>query len=452
MFPAYIIRFTPVRTLCRSLRMNRFGLLTFLPCVLFGFPGAAPAQGPLTLDSCLVIALANSPALRSADNAVRSASLARSELLTTVLPQIQAVVDGIYVPVPPRYGYDPAITDGGEVRGLVAVRESVYDSGVRSLKSDQFSLDIERLGSERRLAALDLALAVKLGFYESLRARAEVGLQKESVDQLEAYLGLLRRLYSAGSAGATDILKTEIQASGARLALAKAREESAGALVALEETMGVPPDTSVRIAGSLEESAGSANDSGASAPVDPAGTLDMNVAGMLVRHSMIDEDITRHERLPDVSLFADAGYLASGDNFRLPSSERLNGLGYEVGLALQFPILNWGATGLRAEQKEVATDDLRNRMEILRRSIASDALRLRIRIAGARERLGVLRDNLLKARDNFLLTKSKFAAGASLSIEVLSAQQSLTDARVAELQALQDIRACEARIERLNAH
>ena len=125
--------------------MSRPGFLPLLLTILLCGPPAAPAQGVLTLDSCLVIALANSPALRSADNAVRAAGLARSELLTTVLPQIQAVIDGIYLPVPPRYGYDPAITDGGEVRGLVAVRQSVYDSGVRSLKSDQFSLDIDRL-------------------------------------------------------------------------------------------------------------------------------------------------------------------------------------------------------------------------------------------------------------------------------------------------------------------
>jgi outer membrane protein TolC len=48
--------------------------------------------------------------------------------------------------------------------------------------------------------------------------------------------------------------------------------------------------------------------------------------------------------------------------------------------------------------------------------------------------------------------KSKFAAGASLSLEVLSAQQALTDARLAELQTLAEIRSFTARIERLNAH
>ncbi len=420
-------------------------------CLALCAPPFAAGQTSLGLDSCLVIALRNSPQIRIADNAVRAAGLARSELYTTALPQVSAVGDAIYIPVPPRYGYDPAITDGGEVRGLISLRQSVYDAGLRTLKSDQYTIDIERLGNERRLAALDLTLGVKQAFCESLRARAEVLLQQESADQLEGYLSLVRRLYNGGSASATDLLKSELQTSSARLALAKAREASLGALIALEELMGMPPDTSVTLADSLGEASGAPPDSAGGEVFDPAATLDVTVAGMLVRRSMLDEDITRHERLPEISLFADAGYLSSGDNLRLPSSERVNGLGYEVGLGIQFPILNWGATGLRTEQKEVATDDLRSRMELLRRSIASDALRLRLQRAGARERLRLLRTNLTKAGDNYILTKSKFAAGASLSLEVLSAQQALTDARLAEIQTLADIRIFEARIERLNA-
>jgi outer membrane protein TolC len=419
-------------------------------CVIWASPPAG-AQSPLTLDTCLAIALRNSPTVRSADNALHSAGLARSELGTGGLPQIQAVIDAIYLPVPPRFGYDPAVTNGGEVRGVVALRQSVYDSGLRTLKSDQFSIDIERLEHERRLAVLDITLAVKEAFYESLRGAAEVSLQTESVGQLEGYLELVRRLYSGGSASATDLLKTEIQTSSARLALAKARESSAGALFALEELMGLRADSSQKLAGSLEDH-NAGPEPALSEAFDPAATIDMSVAGMLVRHSMLDEDIVRHERFPDISLFADAGYLASGDNFRLPSAERVNGLGYEVGLGIQFPILNWGATGLRTEQKEVATDDLRNRMELLRRSIASAAARLRIQGDGARSRLVTLRENLTRADDNFILTKSKFAAGASLSLEVLSAQQALTDARLAEIQTLQEIRSTAAKMERLNAH
>lgn len=423
----------------------------FSLCLALCAPHTGTGQTSLSLDSCLVLAGRNSPQLRSAENAVRAAGLARSELSTTALPQLQAVIDGIYIPVPPTYGYDPAITDGGEVRALISLRQSVYDAGLRGLKADQSSIDIERLGSEQRVALFDLTLAVKQAYYESLRSRAEVVLQQGSVDQLEGYLGLVRRLYNGGSASATDLLKSELQTSTARVALARAREVSLGALVTLEEVMGVPPDTSLALADSLGETPGLPPDSAAGGGFDPATTLDMKVAGMLVRRSMLEEDITRHERHPEISLFADAGYLTSGDNLRLPSSERLNGLGYEVGLGIQFPILNWGATGLRTEQKEIATDDVRNRMELLRRSIAADAVRLRVQLAGARERLRVLRGNLAKANDNYILMKSKFAAGASLSLEVLSAQQALTDAKLAELQTLADIRSFTARIERLHA-
>jgi outer membrane protein TolC len=91
-------------------------------------------------------------------------------------------------------------------------------------------------------------------------------------------------------------------------------------------------------------------------------------------------------------------------------------------------------------------------MEILRRSIASDAFRTSMKLVSARERLRVLRGDIARARDNFILTKSKFAGGGALSLEVLSAQQALTEVRLAEIQAIADIRSIGARIERLNAY
>ena len=57
-----------------------------------------------------------------------------------------------------------------------------------------------------------------------------------------------------------------------------------------------------------------------------------------------------------------------------------------------------------------------------------------------------------RAEENFILTKSKYAAGAALALEVLAAQQMLTESHLAEIQTLADIRSLNARIERLNAH
>jgi outer membrane protein TolC len=339
------------------------------------------------------------------------------------------------------------------VRGLVTLRQSIYDSGLRGLKSDQIAVDLERLGHERDLARLDLEFAVKQAFFEALRTDAEFALDRESVEQLEAYLGLVQRLYRGGSASSTDLLRTEIQTSTARLAFAKALESSLSAKITLEELVGLPPDTAVGLVTVPGDTLALPPDSTPGGrEFDPSRTPEMTVAGLLIRRNVMEEEIAGRERYPDISLFADAGYLTSGENLRLPYAERINGLGYSVGIGIQFPLFNWGATGLRVQEKEIATEDLRQRMEILRRSIASDAVRMRMKLVSVRERLRVLRGNLAKARDNFILTKSKFAGGGALSLEVLSAQQALTEVRLAEIQALADIRSIGARIERLNAH
>lgn len=407
-------------------------------------------QNVLDLEHALSLAEHTSPQIRIADNALRMAELSLSELNTTALPHLGAVMNGTYTPSPPPFGYDPAISNGGELSARIVLRQPLYDAGIRGLRSDQLSNDRERLGHERRLAALDLALAVKLAFAEALRAESETALEGESVQQLEAYLGLVRRLHAGGSASATDLLRTELQTSNVRIALAKAREDASSAKIALEELIGLAPDTSLELSGSLADSTASAAEAsqgGGEAPVDS--TLDVTVAGMLIERSLYDRDIVSRETLPAISFVADAGYVSSGDNFRLPAPERTSGIGYSVGIGIELPIFTWGSTTLRMEQKELATDDLRRRMELLRRSIASDGRRIRLQLSNAQARLAAVRENRSKAEEDFILTKSKFAAGAALSLEVLTAQQAMTEAHLAEVQALADIRVLRARYERL---
>jgi outer membrane protein TolC len=53
------------------------------------------------------------------------------------------------------------------------------------------------------------------------------------------------------------------------------------------------------------------------------------------------------------------------------------------------------------------------------------------------------------AEENFAMTKSKYAAGGALSLEVLSAQQLLTDIKLEELQTLAEKQLLLARLEHI---
>jgi outer membrane protein TolC len=382
-----------------------------------------------------------------ADNAVRAVELARTEVGTSGLPQITAVAGGTYTPVPPRYGYDPAVTDGGQLLGQLVVRQSLYDGGIRGLKSDQLRIDLQKVTHEREISRMDMIAAVKQVYFEALKSQEEVDLRRASLDQLATYSDLVRRLYNGGIASYADLLKAEMQTSSSTLALEKARESFAASRLSLSETVGSQIDPEARIADVPLETSPGESDS-----ADVSRTIEMKVAGLTMEKGLLDVEIASHEKLPVVSLVADAGYLSSGENLRLARENRLNTIGYSIGVAFEVPILNWGATGMRIEQRELAAEDLRLQKELLRRSLTTETKKALLQSSRGRARLKVLQATIGKAEENFLLSKSKYAGGGALALEVLAAQQLLTDMKMDELQTRSDLRLLSARLERLTAH
>ena len=419
----------------------------FLVAVVISY---ASGQAVFTLDRCLTLARTQNPRMRNAENAIRTAELSHAELSTTKLPQIKLGASSIYAPSSGNFGYDPALSNGGQVTGQVIVQQSLYDGGIRGLKSDQLSLDIDRLAKEKRIAERDLVFSVKQTFIETLRAEQEIMLQEESVRQLSEYLEIVRHLSKAGSAAYTDVLKTELQLSNAQLSYQKASEEFAVAKYALAELIGTPLDTTFNIVGSLRDAAhGQTDSSSFGLNQESSPNLEMSAASLALKRSLLDVELTQHENYPTVLLMGDAGLVTSGDNLRLPRDERANMFGFSFGVALEIPLVNWGATDLRVQQKQLDADNLRLQSELVQRSITTESRKTRVQIIKQRERLYVIQNNIKSAEDNFLLTKSKYAGGGTLSLEVLSAQQLLTDIKLSELQTLADIQLLAAKTEQL---
>jgi outer membrane protein TolC len=412
---------------------------------------SASSQTVLTLDRCLMLARTQNPRMRNAENVIRATELSHAELTTTKFPQIKIGASTIYAPSSGSLGYDPAISNGGQISGQLIVQQSLYDGGIRGLKSDQLTLDVDRLAKEKRIVERDLIFSVKQTFIEALRTQQEILLENESVRQLKEYLEIVRRLSKAGNAAYTDVLKTELQLSSAQILSEKAAEEFAVTKYALAELIGSALDTSFSIAGSLRDSTSFPNTSWTVDCIpDSLSNLELSAASLTLKRSLLDIEMTQHENYPTVSFVGDAGLLTSGDNLRLPQEERANMVGYSLGVLVEIPLINWGATNLRVQQKQLEVDNLRLQSELLQRSITSESRRTRLQLIKQRERLRVLQNNIQSAENNFLLTKSKYAGGGSLSLEVLSAQQLLTDTKLSELQALSDIQLLAAKLEQLS--
>ena len=417
-----------------------------LCCLLVVATPRAIAQRTLTLDACLQEARSKSLLLQLEDQSLRAVQLSGSENRTTGLPQVKLSGGASYAPVPGSFGYDPVISNGGQVEGIVALQQSLFDAGLRGLKADQNSVDIDRLAHEKRAVDRDLVFTVTAQFIEALRAQREVQLQAQSTQQLTDYLRLINQMLHGGTVSQTDLLKTKVQLDAAKRSLLKAAEEEALARITLAELMGSPDDTAFTVMGNLAEGADSTFVDGADTAIE---NIDLTMGRLSVQKSLLDVEISRRERWPQLVLSGDAGLLTSFENLREPPATRVSGLGYSVGISLEWPLFNWGAGDFRIEQRQAAADIEMLKLDLAARGLKTEKSRVSLQMRNAFSAIKSLHATIEAAENNYVLTKANFAGGGALSLEVLSAQQLLTDSRMSELQALASWQSLKARMVQL---
>jgi outer membrane protein len=413
----------------------------------------ANAQSILTLDQCLGRAKSNSLRLRQADNAIRKAEIARSELTSTALPSARIDVGASFAPASKHFGYDPAASNEGQLNGQIVVEQSIYDGGVRAIKARRLRLERERLSGVKRSVERDVRFAVKQLFAETLRAQMEADLRRESVQRLAEYQELVKQLLAAGSANYTDLMKTQVELTTDSLALWKAEELVAITKYELADLMGAPTDTDFTLAGSLDDLAASLSTAGVSGTgADTTANLDIQLADFDARAGEMEVKLTKHERWPVIAAYTDAGLLTTRENLRLPASDRASIIGYLAGVSIQLPLFDWGANRYRVQQQEIMNDSLRLELTSVRRSIALEIRKANFQLANVGKRLESVRANVAAAENNFLLTKASFVSGGTLALEVLNAQQLLTEAKLAELEMHAEVATLAATIEELTTH
>jgi outer membrane protein len=401
----------------------------------------------LTLEQCIELAKKASFGLRAADNALSSARFAEKGFSAGRRPQIRLGGTAGASPTFGRYGYDPVITDYGQISAQVIAEQQIYGPAVSGLALKQLGLDAEGLGLARRITERDIVAAVKRVFIEIVRARGEIALERESVGQLTDYLGLVENLQRSAQVHYTDVLKTQIQLSSAGASLRKAEEASALATYELAELIGAPLEDSLEVAGSLDEL--SAVDRDTVAAGAAARSLESAANEIGIRRIDLETEAIRRERYPTASVIVDAGLLTSLDP--AVADERWNHVGYSAALVIEMPLLDWGGRRLREQAKRLDLESARYEAAAFERAQGRELRSIALQLRNLERRIGDLRATGKDAKDNYDLTRSKYLVGAAPAIEVLAAQQLVTDTRLEELQAKAEMLTLSVRFEQILA-
>lgn len=310
----------------------------------------------------------------------------------------------------------------------VLLRQSIFNlSAIRNYQAGRASVRVAEL--QESLAREQVASSTGLIYLEALRAERAVSAAQANVELAQTLLQLAQDQRNAGVATGVDVTRAQTRLAEQQTALAQAQTTSEQARLSLQRVVGLPLGGPLVLTDQLrfvEEPLPSVETAVAQAGQD---RREIQVAEEQTRVSELERKAARAEYLPSLEVVGDYG--PSGitpGSFDLPTRR--------IAVQLNVPIFNGGLTqgrvtaaASRQQQTELEFASVRGQVEEDVRLAISTLRTAAVQVHAAEESVTLAQRELEMARD-------RFRAGVGDNLEVVTAQTSLANARVAQVTAL----------------
>ncbi|MGZ4825512.1 MAG: TolC family protein, partial [Terriglobales bacterium] len=136
--------------------------------------------------------------------------------------------------------------------------------------------------------------------------------------------------------------------------------------------------------------------------------------------------VARAGHLP--TLVLDYFYGIDANHFAI-STDGIRNLGYSATATLNIPVWHWGAIESKVRQAELQRHQAQVELSAAQRQAVADLQSFYSEAEIARAQLDTLRNSAELAADSLRLTNLRYQAGEATALEVVDAQNTLTQAR-----------------------
>jgi len=308
--------------------------------------------------------------------------------------------------------------------GIHAARERVIESKYDAETTRQatllavLELDIDFFQAESRIAAA----AARLNTAQAVHQQAE---------QSEA----------AGSASKLDLARTAQQVFAERAGLTQATRDRDVVRAMLLQTIGLEQNATIQIeAPELENFAERLRSVDAIRSSAFEERAELNALEARRGAAQFDREGAQRERLPKLAFSGDYGVLGQGPDRSLST--------YTVGGSVTIPLFTGGRirANIDAAQSRVAQAEAELRKTRLQ--VSEEVERAAIESDASRETLSAARSATAEARKALELSRLRFRAGISTSVDVATAESALAQSEDFEIRTRYDWYLAEARLAR----
>lgn len=310
----------------------------------------------------------------------------------------------------------------------VSLVQTIFDlSAIRGYQAGRAGVRVAEL--QEGLAREQVASGSGLIYLEALRADAAVVAAQANVELAQALLKLARDQRNAGVATGVDVTRAETRLSEQQVGLAQAQTTSEQARLNLQRVVGLPLGSPLTLTDQLrftEVQLPAVETAVAQASHD---RREIQVVEEQNRVTRLERQAVRADYLPSVEFVGDYG--VSGIT---PSKSDLPTR--RVAVQVNVPIFNGGLT--RGRETVAASRQRQTELELsnIRGQVEEDVRLALATLRTAAVQVRAADDSVRLAQRELEMARDRFKAGVGDNLEVVAAQTSLANARVAQVTAL----------------
>ncbi|MEK6592580.1 MAG: TolC family protein [Pseudomonadota bacterium] len=397
---------------------------------------ASPAQpshaAPLSLAELTEFALRNNPKTRQAWYGARAAAAGVGVERADLLPQITASYGLTRVqPISATTGtvsswqtrYGPSLSLG----------YVLFDFGVRSsqIQAAEYRLLASNLAQNRVLQ--DVVLLVEQAYYQLIGVEALVRVNEQSLKNNLTVLEAAQKRRESGLATVADVYRGETQVAQSRLNLTRSRGDFEKAKGQLANAVGLPVAGTLRVQAlsespQIREITASLNELLEQAK---ATRPDLVAAEAQARASRAAANATANAGLPSIEV---AG-LASRTSFW---DDRPSGNSYNLGLSLRIPLFTGFRDTYSVRQAEAQAAQAEAARDLLYRQTQLDVWQSYYDLQTAASGTTSTEAQVKSAEQTAQATLARYQAGFGSILDLITAQQDESNARVQRIQSYLD--------------
>ena len=389
--------------------------------------GAPSAEaGPaLTLQRALELAGASSPALDAAAAQLRGAEAGRDVAGLRPNPTLTIDAENVAGSGPYR------AFDGAEV--TAAIEWPIELGGKRSARIGVAEAETRRAAVQQAAARADLRLAIIQSYAEAAAAERRLVAVREQARIAAEALRVAEARVRAGRASPIEMQRANVARLNADAEAARALRLAETSRFSLSRQIGAPVEGAL----DMRWFADVANRQGPLEPIDSAGTLALAEAEADVAVADAGVRLARSQRIPDLTVSAGARRIEeTGDTAAL------------VGLSIPLPLFNNGRAALAQASSQRQRADAQRRMTVI---AADQAIaRAQAELANAATTaVTATGPGLAAAEEAARIARIGYREGKFGQFDLLDAERTLAETRLAAIDALLSYHIAQAQLERL---